>query len=108
MQVYSQKSTRTTLPLSMAGVSGAAFTQRSTVKVGMSPAALAAPAPTDRTNRRRRFLRSYMMTLGVAAIVIVTVARNLRRPVFIRRLPFQSLSFWIDAINSFVERIAWA
>jgi hypothetical protein len=43
-QVYSQKSTRTTLPRSMSAVSGAEFTQRSTLKADTSLAALAAPA----------------------------------------------------------------
>ena len=34
MQVYSQKSTSTTLPRSASGVSGGEFTQRSTLKAG--------------------------------------------------------------------------
>ena len=41
MQVYSQKSTSTTLPRSASGVSGTEFTQRSALKAGSLPAALA-------------------------------------------------------------------
>src|SRR4051812_47381062 len=44
MQVYSQKSTRTTLPRSASAVSGVEFTQRCASRAGMSLAARAGPA----------------------------------------------------------------
>src|SRR5262245_12439303 len=60
MQVYSQTSTRTTLPRSMSGVSAGEFTQRSTVKAGMSRVVPAAPAPiaTARNTKGRMALIS--------------------------------------------------
>jgi hypothetical protein len=67
----------------MSAVSGVEFTQRSTLKAGMSPAALAAPGPMGKASRRRRFPRLYGMTLWVAAMVIATVAKTRRRLVFI-------------------------
>src|SRR5689334_19790127 len=45
MHVYSQKSTRTTLPRSVSAVRGGEFTQRSTVNGGRSPAAPGDAAP---------------------------------------------------------------
>src|SRR5262245_8714214 len=82
MQVYSQKSTRTTLPRSISAVSGVEFTQRWTVTAGIALAALAAPAP-DGPSPVKRLPRWGPMTLGVAAVVIATVASRRRRLIFI-------------------------
>ena len=55
MQVYSQKSTRTTLPRSASAVSGVEFTQRSTLKAGSLPAAPTThDAATTPKNKRGR------------------------------------------------------
>src|SRR5262245_9452173 len=83
MQVYSQKSTKTTLPRSMSAVRGVEFTQRSTSKAGMALVALAASASPDRPSPRRALPNLGPMTLWAAAVVIATVARRRRRLVFI-------------------------
>src|SRR4051794_30337432 len=54
MQVYSQKSTRTTLPRSASAVSGAEFTQRSGLNAGSLFAAPAKLEPTTMPAKRNK------------------------------------------------------
>ena len=53
-QVYSQKSTSTTLPRSASAVSGAEFTQRSALKAGSLLAAPARPSTGDDAEEEER------------------------------------------------------
>src|SRR3954469_24531834 len=66
MQVYSQKSTRTTLPRSASAVSGAEFTQRSGLNAGslfVAPAKLEPTTMLAKMNKRMALMKMALQRL---------------------------------------------
>src|SRR5688572_8485298 len=85
MQVYSQTSTSTTLPRSAAAVSGAEFTQRSTLKTGTLAVAPTRHEPaTTPKNRSGRMvfidesLHVHQLVAGTSGVAASADARTLR------------------------------
>src|SRR6476620_1315230 len=70
MQVYSQTSTRTTLPRNASAVSGVEFTQRSTLNGGNLPAAPTRhdAATSPKNNRGRTALMANSFSAGVTEV----------------------------------------